>query len=223
MAGAHGRVGLPDDLAVVVEPERPQVLEVGLDEFVPARHGIEVLHPDEEPPIVHPCEEPRQQCGPQVADVEPTRGTGSEATVGHAVTLTATLPTLDGDVDVHPNLGRKDRLAVILERDGSHCVWCRRGVDIDLVRATTEHVVPKLKGGPSWIENEVAACARCNRQRGHATPAAWLDECEGRGWTPDAAAVVQALERLAAAIEERGGQRRARRYVESQLRRLNKR
>jgi hypothetical protein len=118
---------------------------------------------------------------------------------------------------------RADRLALILERDGSHCVWCRRGVDTDLVRATTEHVVPKVKGGPSWIENEVAACARCNRSRGHRTPAAWLDECVGRGWEPDEDAVRLALERLEAAIAARGGQRRARRYVDSQLRRLRKR
>lgn len=118
---------------------------------------------------------------------------------------------------------RRARLEAILERDGSHCVWCRRGIDTDLVRATTEHVVPKLKGGPSWIENEVAACARCNRARGHRTPAAWLDECERQGWIPDVDAVIGALERLDAAIDDRGGQRRARRYVDSQLRRLRRR
>ncbi len=126
------------------------------------------------------------------------------------------------DVD-RPALGRRDRLEVILERDGRHCVWCRRGVDTDLVRATTEHVVPRIKGGPSWLENEVAACARCNGQRGHRTPADWLTECEGRGWDPDVDAVVASLERLEAAIAERGGQRRARRYLDAQLRRLRKR
>ena len=93
----------------------------------------------------------------------------------------------------------------------------------DRVRATTEHVVPRIKGGPSWLENEVAACARCNRARGHTTPAEWLDECERRGWVPDRAAVLASLERLEAAIAERGGQRRARPYVASQLRRLRRR
>jgi hypothetical protein len=122
-----------------------------------------------------------------------------------------------------PALNRRERLAAILERDGAHCVWCRRAIDTDLVRATTEHVIPRLKGGPSWIENEVAACARCNRQRGHRTLAEWLDECEGRGWEPDAPAVVAALERLEHAIARRGGQRRARRYLDSQLRRLRNR
>lgn len=83
--------------------------------------------------------------------------------------------------------------------------------------------MPRIKGGPSWLENEVAACARCNRARGHATPAEWLDECERRGWEPDRAAILSSLERLEAAIAERGGQRRARPYLASQLRRLRKR
>lgn len=101
-------------------------------------------------------------------------------------------------------------------------MWCRRDIDTALVRATTEHLVPRIKGGPSWIENELAACARCNRARGHTTPAEWLAECRGRGWEPDAATVVGGLERLAAAIAERGGQRRARPYVASELRRLHR-
>ena len=118
---------------------------------------------------------------------------------------------------------RRERLRAILDRDGSGCVWCRRPIDTDLVRATTEHVVPRIKGGPSWIENELAACARCNRQRGHRTPAEWIDECERRGWEPDVGAVVAALRSLQVAIAERGGQRRARPYVAAQLRRLERR
>jgi hypothetical protein len=120
-------------------------------------------------------------------------------------------------------LGRRERLARILERDGAECVWCRRPLEVGLVRATTEHLVPRVKGGPSWIENEVAACRRCNGARGHRTPAEWADECTGRGWDPNVAVVVDALLRLRAAIETRGGQRRARPYVESQLRRLQRR
>ena len=86
--------------------------------------------------------------------------------------------------------------------------------------ATTEHVVPRIKGGPSWLENEVAACRRCNGERGHRTPAEWLDECERRGWEPDGLAVLRSLERLQDAIADRGGQRRARPYVARQIRRL---
>ena len=55
--------------------------------------------------------------------------------------------------------GRVERLQIILVRDGPTCVWCGRELDTDLVRATTEHVIPRLKGGPSWLENEVAACS----------------------------------------------------------------
>lgn len=120
-------------------------------------------------------------------------------------------------------LDRRRRLALVLERDGGGCVWCGRRLETGLVVATTEHVVPRIKGGPSWLENEVAACGRCNGQRGHLTPAEWADECERRGWPVDRATLVRALESLQVAIAERGGQRRARPYVESQLRRLRRR
>ncbi|MCU0260954.1 MAG: HNH endonuclease [Ilumatobacteraceae bacterium] len=119
-------------------------------------------------------------------------------------------------------LNRRERLAIVLERDGAECVWCRRPLEVGLVEATTEHVVPKIKGGPSWIENEVAACRRCNGQRGHLTPAEWIDECERRGWEPNREVIVATLRSLQVAIAERGGKRRARPYVASQLRRLTK-
>jgi hypothetical protein len=121
------------------------------------------------------------------------------------------------------HLPRAARLARILERDGARCVWCGRAIGEGLVAATTEHVVPRIKGGPSWIENEVAACRRCNGRRGHRTPADWLDECDALGWEPNPAAIVAALERLEEAIARRGGQRRARPYVTAQLRRLRNR
>ena len=112
-------------------------------------------------------------------------------------------------------------MALILERDGGSCIWCGRELGIGMVKATTEHVVPRLKGGPSWIENEVAACSRCNSQRGHLTPGEWVEECERRGWEPDREALVAVLRGLVAAIERNGGQRRAEAYARSQLRRLD--
>lgn len=108
----------------------------------------------------------------------------------------------------------------MLDRDGARCVWCRRAVGVHLVRATTEHLVPRVKGGPSWLENELVACARCNKRRGHASPAAWINACRQQGWEPDEAAVVRGLVALQEAIARRGGQRRARAYVRSQLRRF---
>ena len=119
-------------------------------------------------------------------------------------------------------LNRRERLEVILERDGPWCVWCSAPLDASLNRPTTEHLVPRIKGGPSWIENELAACRRCNSERGHQSAAGWLLDCEGLGRTPRRDVVIAAFERLKAAIAERGGQRRARPYIESQLRRLKK-
>jgi len=80
--------------------------------------------------------------------------------------------------------------------------------------------VPRLKGGPAWPENELAACRSCNRARGHAGPAQWLDACEARGLRPNRQLVGRTLLALRDAIAARGGQRRARPYLDSQLRRL---
>ena len=118
--------------------------------------------------------------------------------------------------------GRRRRLELILERDGPTCVWCGRMVDTALVVATTEHVVPRLKGGPSWIENEVAACRRCNGRRGHRNLVDWADECTGNGWSVDRDRLVRVLEALQVRIAEQGGQRKARPYIQSQLRRLRR-
>lgn len=115
---------------------------------------------------------------------------------------------------------RRTRLCLILERDGDACVWCGRAVGTELVQATTEHLVPRIKGGPSWIQNEVAACRRCNGERGHMTPAEWAAECERRGWQPNLSVIIRTLESLQSQIARVGGQRRARPYVASQLRRL---
>ena len=116
---------------------------------------------------------------------------------------------------------RRGRLGLILERDGPTCVWCGRCFE-GLVRPTTEHLVPRLKGGPSWMENEVAACRRCNGQRGHLSLGEWADECERRGWSVDRPRLVRTLEALTEAIGRRGGQRRARPWLAAQLRRLGR-
>ena len=116
-------------------------------------------------------------------------------------------------------------MELILDRDGPFCVWCSTPLDNSpggLNRPTTEHLVPRIKGGPSWLENELAACRRCNGERGHQGPAGWLQDCDGMGRTPRRDVVIAALERLQAAISERGGQRRARPYIASQLRRLRR-
>lgn len=120
-----------------------------------------------------------------------------------------------------PQSPRAARLQAAIERDGPTCVWCSRRFG-DLVVPTTEHLVPRVKGGPSWLENEVAACRRCNSERGHVTVAQWFDECRSRGWAPDRPRILSVLTSLAQAIDDRGGQRRARPYVAAQLRRLRR-
>lgn len=117
-------------------------------------------------------------------------------------------------------LPRAERLVRIMERDGAHCVWCRRPLAPGHRDASLEHLVPRLKGGPAWPENELCACRACNRRRGHLAPDVFLERCEGEGLEPDRAAVLASLGRLERAIAERGGQRRARPYLAAQLRRL---
>ena len=120
-----------------------------------------------------------------------------------------------------PDLPRAERLQHILERDGPECVWCRRPLapgDRDL---SLDHLIPRLKGGPAWLENELAACRPCNRARGHTAPVAWLEACEARGLRPNREVVARTLLALRDAIAERGGQRRARPYLDGQLRRLD--
>ena len=125
------------------------------------------------------------------------------------------------DTGPRNNRDRSERLAAVLIRDGDRCVWCGRPF-AGLVQPTTDHLVPRVKGGPSWIENEVAACRRCNGQRGHQAPTDWLDECERRGWSPNRAALQAALQALETAIDARGGQRRASKYLGAQWRRWSR-
>jgi 5-methylcytosine-specific restriction endonuclease McrA len=119
-------------------------------------------------------------------------------------------------------LNRAGRLLAAIDRDGPTCISCGRELT-GLVTPTTEHVVPRVKGGPSWVENEVAACRRCNSARGHTGPVEWLEECERRGWRPDEDRLLRALTRLVEAIAREGGRRRARPYLDAQLRRLRRR
>ncbi len=117
--------------------------------------------------------------------------------------------------------GRDQRLRAAVAGQGGRCAWCARPFSA-LVEPTTHHLVPRVNGGPSWAANEVAACRRCNGQRGHASPADWYRACRDRGWRPDAALLLGRLRSLDAEIAARGGQRRARPYLAAQLRRLAK-
>ena len=124
-----------------------------------------------------------------------------------------------GGAGFHPipaNLPRPERMARILARDGACCVWCSLPLAIGDRPLTFEHVVPRLKGGPAWAENEVPACRPCNRARGHLAPSLFLEQARA----PRREVVERSLLALRDAIAERGGQRRARPYLERELRRL---
>ena len=86
---------------------------------------------------------------------------------------------------------RRERITMILERDGHDCLWCRTPLNIDT--ATADHLMPRIKGGPSWIANELAACRKCNKQRGHMLPLDWLEQCENRGFRCNRKAVEKCL------------------------------
>lgn len=119
------------------------------------------------------------------------------------------------------SLPRERRMKLIAERDGGRCVWCGRPLVAGRPPPVSiDHVVPRLKGGSAWLENEVLACRACNRRRGHRAPTLFLGDCEARGLSPDRAAIRRSVAALAQAIERRGGQRRARAYVARELRRL---
>lgn len=113
---------------------------------------------------------------------------------------------------------RPERLRRAVADQGGRCLWCDTAFD-RLVPATTDHLVPRLKGGPSVAENEVAACRTCNARRGHLGPSAWLARRREQGWTPDIATVADLLRRLDGALGD-GGHRKVRRYIDAQLRRL---
>ena len=121
---------------------------------------------------------------------------------------------------IPPGLPRLERMARILERDGGCCVWCSRPLAPGDRALTFEHVVPRLKGGPAWAENEVPACRSCNRARGHTAPSLWLRERAERGLRPQPEVIERSLLALRDAITERGGQRKARPYLDRELRRM---
>ena len=136
------------------------------------------------------------------------------------MTTSDTKRSTNPDSVVPPDLPRTERMARILARDGGCCVWCSRPLAPGDRLLTFEHVVPRLKGGPAWAENEVPACRACNRARGHVAPSLWLEQCEARGLRARRDVVERALIDLRSAIAVRGGQRRARPYLARELRRL---
>ena len=60
------------------------------------------------------------------------------------------------------SLGRRN----ILRRDGFRCQYC--GTTREPL--TTDHIIPRSKGGPDSWENLVTACVKCNNKKANRTP-----------------------------------------------------
>ena len=106
------------------------------------------------------------------------------------------------------------RLERLLELGNNRCAWCGYDLSASNARPTRDHIVPKIKGGPARLENEVASCGSCNQKRGHQAPSSYIESSRReRGLNPNAALVADQLDRLAAAIEREGGMRKIRDYV----------
>lgn len=115
------------------------------------------------------------------------------------------------------------RLEELLARGGNACAWCGYDLDRPNARPTRDHIVPKIKGGPTRLENEVASCGSCNQKRGHASPSQYIESSRlERGLEPNAALVADQLEALDAAISREGGMRKIRDYVTREARRVRK-
>lgn len=118
---------------------------------------------------------------------------------------------------MHPS----ERLDHLIELGGGTCAWCGFDLSRAQARPTRDHIVPKVKGGPTRLENEVAACGSCNRLRGHQSPSAFITASRmDRGLTPNAQLVADQLDRLQAVINDEGGMRRIRDYVVREARRV---
>lgn len=54
-------------------------------------------------------------------------------------------------------------------RDGHRCQYCQ--LRLPPAELTTDHVMPRSRGGPTSWDNVVTACGPCNRRKGNRTPA----------------------------------------------------
>ncbi|MCW2928964.1 MAG: putative Restriction endonuclease [Thermoleophilia bacterium] len=113
------------------------------------------------------------------------------------------------------------RLDHLLDVGGGTCAWCGFDLSRPQARPTRDHIVPKVKGGPTRLENEVAACGACNRLRGHSSPSQFIEKCrDERGLAPNAGLVADQLDSLEAAIARDGGMRKIRDYVTREAKRV---
>lgn len=76
---------------------------------------------------------------------------------------------------VERDITRRRRFRRIISRDKPPCHWCGRelifnGNHLDPGAFQVDHVIPLNKGGLDTIENCVASCRACNRERSDSMP-----------------------------------------------------
>lgn len=118
-------------------------------------------------------------------------------------------------------LNPQQRMERLLELGGRRCAWCGYDLEKPNARPTRDHIVPKIKGGPTRLENEVASCGSCNGKRGHESPSQYIESSRrDRGVDPQASLVADQLDALDAAIQREGGMRKIRDYVKREAKRV---
>lgn len=94
------------------------------------------------------------------------------------------------------NSAKKRRLRnQIAERDGLHCIWCSKSLDIDSSETTLDHVRPVADLGSWHVGNLVLACLACNAARANVDALDWLADVVARGARPDLRAAAKAISR----------------------------
>jgi hypothetical protein len=90
---------------------------------------------------------------------------------------------------------RLSRLALVIQRDNSACVWCSKPLSATHQEATIEHLVPLSLGGEDKVENMLLACGPCNHSRQSVLALDWLEYCQDNGLTAQIEIVTAALAR----------------------------
>ena len=113
------------------------------------------------------------------------------------------------------------RLEHLMGLGEGKCTWCGFDLAKPNARPTRDMLVPKLKGGPARLENEVAACSSCNQLRGgRHSPSQFIEASRNeRGLQPNAALIADQLDSLDEAIQREGGMRKIRDYVTREAKR----
>ncbi len=72
---------------------------------------------------------------------------------------------------------RSHKIRSLFNEQSGYCAYCETEMTLELgydKTATVDHVIAQSLGGPKKHFNEVAACNKCNNQKGNMPIADWL-------------------------------------------------